>query len=267
MWDVKFWLANFSLSLANYDFELLTLRKSWFYVLWSYFDVKFWLATYSLSLANYDLELLTLRKSWFYVLLSYFDVKFWLATFSLSLANYDLELLTLRKSWFMSLDHILMWHFDLWRLTCDFRLCDPPNRNWLSQFRGIPWNQTSDVHRVSTLITWRWCYITWCWRHRNHAITIKSSIAATQTVKTCVGFRIRISKAAYGHLWFSKGAVPMSQIWIRSWKLAHGHQGGTLMKLYQYICADPENFVRGGPTLTSLFFFFVFFLVGVGGSK
>ena len=36
------------------------------------------------------------------------------------------------------------------------------------------------------------------------------------------------------------------------------------MKLYQYICADPENFVvRGGPTLTSffLFFFFVFFFL------
>ena len=38
--------------------------------------------------------------------------------------------------------------------------------------RPIPWNQTADVHRGSTLITrvitWRWRYITWRWRHRNH---------------------------------------------------------------------------------------------------
>ena len=37
------------------------------------------------------------------------------------------------------------------------------NRNCLGQFRGIPVNQTSDVHRGSTLITWR--YITWRWRY------------------------------------------------------------------------------------------------------
>ena len=41
----------------------------------------------------------------------------------------------------------------------------------------IPWNQTSDVHRGSTLITWRW-------RHRNHANTIASLIAEKQMVTT-----------------------------------------------------------------------------------
>ena len=45
-----------------------------------------------------------------------------------------------------------------------------PQSNWkcLGQFPGIPWNQTSDVHRGSTLIPWRRRYITWRWRHRNH---------------------------------------------------------------------------------------------------
>ena len=28
-----------------------------------------------------------------------------------------------------------------------------PNRNWLSQILEIPWNKTTDVHLVSTLIT------------------------------------------------------------------------------------------------------------------
>ena len=41
--------------------------------------------------------------------------------------------------------------------------------------RPIPWNQTSDVHRGSNLITWHW-------RHRNHANTITSVIAEKQTV-------------------------------------------------------------------------------------
>ena len=40
----------------------------------------------------------------------------------------------------------------------------------LRQFREVPWNQTTDVHQVSTLIkrviTWRWHYIVWRWRHR-----------------------------------------------------------------------------------------------------
>ena len=48
----------------------------------------------------------------------------------------------------------------------------------------LPWNQTSDVHRGSTLIMWRWRHITWRWRHRNHAYTIPLSIAAKQTVTT-----------------------------------------------------------------------------------
>ena len=57
------------------------------------------------------------------------------------------------------------------------------NRSCLDHFRGIPWNQTSDVHRAgSTLITWRWCYITWCWHHINYAYTIASVIAAKKTV-------------------------------------------------------------------------------------
>ena len=42
----------------------------------------------------------------------------------------------------------------------------------LGQYRGILWNQTSDVPG-STLITWR---------HRNHTHTITSVIAAKQTV-------------------------------------------------------------------------------------
>ena len=49
------------------------------------------------------------------------------------------------------------------------------NRNCLGQFRGFPWNQTTDVHRGSTLITrvitWRWRYITWRWRNENHVET------------------------------------------------------------------------------------------------
>ena len=40
--------------------------------------------------------------------------------------------------------------------------------------RPIPWNQTSDVHRGSALITCRRRYITWRWRYRNHANTITS---------------------------------------------------------------------------------------------
>ena len=61
------------------------------------------------------------------------------------------------------------------------------NVNWncLGQFREIPWNQTTDVYRGSTLIMqdimWRWNYITWCWRHRNHVNIITSVIAAKQT--------------------------------------------------------------------------------------
>ena len=55
------------------------------------------------------------------------------------------------------------------------------NRNCLGQFREIPWNQTTDVHRGTTLITWRLRHITWRWRHRNHVITITSVIATIQT--------------------------------------------------------------------------------------
>ena len=59
------------------------------------------------------------------------------------------------------------------------------NRNCLGQFREIPWNQSTDVHRGSTLITrvitWRWRNITWHWRHRNYVNTITSVIAAKQT--------------------------------------------------------------------------------------
>ena len=58
------------------------------------------------------------------------------------------------------------------------------NRNCVGQFREIPLNQTTDVHRWSTLITWviKWCrrYITWPWRHGNYANTITSVIAAKQ---------------------------------------------------------------------------------------
>ena len=56
------------------------------------------------------------------------------------------------------------------------------NRNYLGQFREIPWNHTSDVHRGSTLTTWRCRYITWRWRHINHANTITSVFVAKQTV-------------------------------------------------------------------------------------
>ena len=59
------------------------------------------------------------------------------------------------------------------------------NRNCLCQFREITWNQTTVVHRGSTLIMrvimWCWGYITWRWRHRNHVNTITSVIAAKQT--------------------------------------------------------------------------------------
>ena len=51
---------------------------------------------------------------------------------------------------------------------------------WLSQselLRPIAYNQTSDVHRGSALITRRW-------RHRTHANTITSVNAAKQTVTT-----------------------------------------------------------------------------------
>ena len=41
---------------------------------------------------------------------------------------------------------------------------------------AIPWNQTSDVHRGSTLITWRR-------RHRNRANTITSVIAAKKRLQ------------------------------------------------------------------------------------
>ena len=58
-------------------------------------------------------------------------------------------------------------------------------RNCLGQFREIPWNQTTDEYRGSTLITrvitWHWRHITWRWRHRNHVYTITSVIAAKQT--------------------------------------------------------------------------------------
>ena len=38
--------------------------------------------------------------------------------------------------------------------------------------RPVPWNQTLDVHRGFTLITWSWRHITWRWRQRTHANTI-----------------------------------------------------------------------------------------------
>ena len=63
------------------------------------------------------------------------------------------------------------------------------NRNCLGQFHKIPWNQTTNVHRGSSLITlvisWRWHNITWRWRHRNHANTITrlSVIQAKQAAK------------------------------------------------------------------------------------
>ena len=56
------------------------------------------------------------------------------------------------------------------------------NSNQSELSRTIPWNQTSDVHRRSTLITWRWRYITWRLCHRNHANTIPSAIEAKLTV-------------------------------------------------------------------------------------
>ena len=64
-----------------------------------------------------------------------------------------------------------------------------PIANWncLGQFHKIPWNQTTYVHRGSTLITlvitWRWHNITWRWRHRNHVNTITSVIETKQAAK------------------------------------------------------------------------------------
>ena len=59
------------------------------------------------------------------------------------------------------------------------------NWNCLGQFLQILWNQTTDVHRGSSLITWvitwRWCYITWRWPNINHVNTITSLNAAKQT--------------------------------------------------------------------------------------
>ena len=72
----------------------------------------------------------------------------------------------------MYIEDLLWWYF-LNILT---------NRNCLGRFCEIPWNQTRDVHRGSTLITrvktWHWRYITWCWRQRNHINTITSVLAA-----------------------------------------------------------------------------------------
>ena len=59
------------------------------------------------------------------------------------------------------------------------------NQNCLGRFREIPWNQTTDVHLGSTLITRvitrHWRYMTWRWRHRCHVNIITSVIAAKQT--------------------------------------------------------------------------------------
>ena len=73
------------------------------------------------------------------------------------------------------------------------------NRNCLGQFREIPWNQTTDVHWGSTLITrvitWRWHHITWRWCHRNHGYTITGVIAAKETANmyTPIPHRPRIA--------------------------------------------------------------------------
>ena len=53
------------------------------------------------------------------------------------------------------------------------------------------------------------------------------------------------------HCWKSRVAVPM----LKSMR----------MKLIKISCADPESFVRGGPTLKTFFFFFFFFFWGGGG--
>ena len=62
-----------------------------------------------------------------------------------------------------------------------------PNRKCLGQFREIPWNQTTDVYRGSTLIpraiTWNWRYISWRWRHGHHANIITIVIAANKRLK------------------------------------------------------------------------------------
>ena len=56
--------------------------------------------------------------------------------------------------------------------------CDQARLKLQSELtRPISCNQASDVHRGSTLITWRW-------RHRNHDNTIASVIAVKQTVTT-----------------------------------------------------------------------------------
>ena len=67
----------------------------------------------------------------------------------------------------------------------------------------IPWNPTSDVHRWSTLITWRWS-------HRNNANTITNVIAVKQTLTTvqnkhCYKMKFKVSvKYRYSGILFTK---------------------------------------------------------------
>ena len=78
-----------------------------------------------------------------------------------------------------------MWTANFFLSLARLSWCLGFNRNCLGNFREIPLNQTTDVHRGPTLImrviAWRWRYITWHWRHRNHVNTITSVITAKQT--------------------------------------------------------------------------------------
>ena len=88
------------------------------------------------------------------------------------------------------------------------------NRNCLGRFRGISWMQTSDVHRGSTLITWRWRYITWRCRHRNHANTITSAIVKCMCFLSINAMAIFYWKIHKLHLFCLLNFFGKSETWI-----------------------------------------------------
>ena len=107
---------------------------------------------------------------------------------------------TLQIFWPRSEDANVVWkyssdYFFTWFTIASWTLCHfqallhctiKVTREWVhcqsEMPRPILWNQTADVHRRSTLITWRCRYITWRWRHRNHDNTTTSVISEKQTI-------------------------------------------------------------------------------------
>ena len=60
------------------------------------------------------------------------------------------------------------------------------NRNCIGLFLGIPWNQTSDVHRGSTLITYE------PWHEISNNVTFCHSVDSDEPVQP--PFKLRNSK-------------------------------------------------------------------------